>query len=450
MQFIEKMVIAGLIGLGTVPVVQADEVLLFDDFNSAALDTGKWVESQLTLGRTVLGNPVTFGTEGGTGFMSLPLDTYAPGNPGNALFGSHVYAKQPFTRGDGLELEARLRTKDLPQGVVASAFLFNFDAQSGGQDEVDVEILTQQPSNRFLATSWDSWIAGVHGYNDQIHHSGALVGLDGYDFRQWNTYTIRWYPNRVEWYLNSKLVRSIYTPVPNANLYAHMNVWAPGVEWGEAYSAALQPTANSSSGASYRYDVDYIKVSRLGASPQPPTPPANPTSVTLQRKTTADWGTGYCEQVTVTNPNTLAIEWSAALPISGQSTSVWGATLTNAGNGTYTATGASYNKTLAGGASTLFGFCANKSVSQLPASAIKVTRLQTSAWGGGYCEQVTVTNTGTSPGTWQVTLPIQGTLNNSWSAAVAQQGSSLNVSGLEWNKVLSPNATTRFGFCATR
>lgn len=450
MQFIKQIVMVSLVGLGTVPGAQADEVLLFDDFGSAALDTGKWVETQLTLGRTVLGNPVTFGVEGGTSFMSLPLDTYAPGNPGNALFGSHVYAKQAFTRGEGLELEVRLRAKDLPQGVVASAFLFNFDAQSGGQDELDVEILTKQPSNRFLATSWDSWVAGVHGYNDQIHHSGALVGADGYDFHQWNTYTIRWYPNRVEWYLNGNLVRTVNTPVPDANLYMHMNVWAPGSEWGEAYSSALQPTANSSNGVGYRYDVDYIKVSRLGASTQPPTPPATPTSVNLQRKITADWGTGYCETVTVTNPNALAIDWSAQLPVNGQITSGWGATLALAGNGTYTATGAAYNKTLAGGGSTIFGFCANKSVGQLPTSAIKITRQQTSAWGSGYCEQVNVANTGTSPGTWQATLPIQGSLSNSWSAVVTQQGSSLNASGMDWNKVLSPNATTQFGFCTSQ
>lgn len=454
MQFMGKILVAVAvavaINLGINSVVQADEVLLFDDFNNAVLDTAKWEEGQWTLGRTVFGNPVTFGAESGTSFMSLPLSTYAPSNPGNTLFGSNVYTKQVFARDAGLELEARVRAKALPQGVVTSAFLYNSDTQNGGEDEIDVEILTQQPSKRFLATSWDSWVSGTHGYNDQIHHSGTMIDRDGYDFRQWNTYTIRWYPNRVEWYLNNQLVRTVNAPVPDASLQVHMNVWAAGKEWEDAYNAALQPTADSSAGMNYQYDVDYIKVSRLGASGQPSEPPAPTTEVTLQRKTVADWGKGYCEKVTITNPNSSALEWSAPLPIDGTITSKWGATLTSVGNGSYTATGIAYNKTLRSKASTQFGFCANKSVSQLPGSAIKLTRKQISAWDKGYCEQVTVTNTGNSFGTWQTTFPIEGTLGSSWSAVVAQQGSSLNVSGLDWNKALSPNATTQFGFCATQ
>jgi len=67
MQFMGKILVAVAvaINLGINSVVQADEVLLFDDFNNAVLDTAKWEEGQWTLGRTVFGNPVTFGAEVG-------------------------------------------------------------------------------------------------------------------------------------------------------------------------------------------------------------------------------------------------------------------------------------------------------------------------------------------------------------------------------------------------
>ncbi len=81
---------------------------------------------------------------------------------------------------------------------------------------------------------------------------------------------------------------------------------------------------------------------------------------------------------------------------------------------------------------------------------MQVTVSVQSDWGSGYCHNVKVVNTGTAPLTWSVTLPVEGTVNNSWNAAYTAPGASMTFSGLDWNAQLQPGASTSFGFCATR
>lgn len=71
-------------------------------------------------------------------------------------------------------------------------------------------------------------------------------------------------------------------------------------------------------------------------------------------------------------------------------------------------------------------------------------------WGSGYCNNVRVTNTGTAPLIWSVTLEVQGTFNHAWSVAYTHSGGQTTFNGLEWNKELDPGESTSFGYCANR
>jgi endoglucanase len=73
-----------------------------------------------------------------------------------------------------------------------------------------------------------------------------------------------------------------------------------------------------------------------------------------------------------------------------------------------------------------------------------------SDWNAGYCHRVQVTNTGSASGNWAVTVSISGTVNTLWNASWSQSGSTLNASGVDWNKTLAPGASAEFGFCAAR
>jgi cellulase/cellobiase CelA1 len=85
---------------------------------------------------------------------------------------------------------------------------------------------------------------------------------------------------------------------------------------------------------------------------------------------TSQWGGGFQGGVTVTNSSaTASSAWTATFTFAGgqQITQSWNTTLTQSG-ATVTARNASYNGTLAAGASTMFGFTATwNTVNALPA-----------------------------------------------------------------------------------
>ena len=68
--------------------------------------------------------------------------------------------------------------------------------------------------------------------------------------------------DRVEWYVNGALVRVVTNVVPNDPMNIRLTFWAPDSSWA-AYDPGLQPTANAAANQSFRYDIDYVKVSTL-------------------------------------------------------------------------------------------------------------------------------------------------------------------------------------------
>jgi len=80
----------------------------------------------------------------------------------------------------------------------------------------------------------------------------------------------------------------------------------------------------------------------------------------VDRQRNADWSTGYCEQVTVTNTGASAADWSITIGIEGTLSQNWNSTMTPTSNGMFQVTGADSNRHLEAGANTGFGFCATK------------------------------------------------------------------------------------------
>jgi expansin len=90
-------------------------------------------------------------------------------------------------------------------------------------------------------------------------------------------------------------------------------------------------------------------------------------------------------------------------------------------------------------------------IGELSGSGLSATIALSSDWGGGYCANVTVTNTGASATTtWQVVINLnQSTAGAPWSATATTSGSQLTNGPLAWNAALPPGGTTTYGFCAT-
>lgn len=249
-----------LLALCLSAVTARAEVLFHDDFDTAALDSSRWSVGNWQLGRTMLGHtPAVSG-----GIASLRHDTYNPTDPGGSFLGTEIYSNAAFVRGDGIEFEARVRTAVNSPGLVTS--LFAYSAQEGLSDEIDFEFLTNHvdnphiPGERLLLSSWDDWDAASPIYNDNVHHHSTTVDLDPLILAAYNTFTLRWLPDRVEWLVNGQLVHADDHVVPDAPMPVRLNFWAPDSGWFDAYSSGLQPTADPSANVSYFYEVNSVTV----------------------------------------------------------------------------------------------------------------------------------------------------------------------------------------------
>ncbi|MDW6004816.1 expansin EXLX1 family cellulose-binding protein [Vibrio mangrovi] len=93
----------------------------------------------------------------------------------------------------------------------------------------------------------------------------------------------------------------------------------------------------------------------------PPDDNNTPTSdnIAVSEATDSSWNDGYCETVTVTNNNDHGVVWAVTLDITGSVYNLWDGQWSQSGK-TLSVTGASWNDSLSAGASTTFGFCANR------------------------------------------------------------------------------------------
>jgi len=191
----------------------------------------------------------------------------------------------------------------------------------------------------------------------------------------------------------------------------------------------------------------------------------------VTQTTASDWGDGYCKDVRVVNGNSSSVTWSVPLPVEGMVSSLWSAKAANgATTGTLQVSGESWNATLAGGASTTFGYCANRSGMTMPmptptpAPAPAPTPTPTPApvgtasfaltitsdWVSGFCTDVKVTTTSATPITWRGTLAIGGTTTSLWNAVATGTSGTVTVSGAAWNPTISASSPASFGYCADR
>jgi hypothetical protein len=212
--------------------------------------------------------------------------------------------------------------------------------------------------------------------------------------------------------------------------------------------------------------------------------PAPPTELPASLTMGADWGNGYCADVAVTNNTDDTLEWQTQFNVQGHINSFWNAVYNQQGD-QVTATGESWNKLLNAGATTRFGFCAQRPVeipkvqcadgldndndglidypadpgcasaddgdeSNTASSGLQTALKIDSDWQSGYCATVTVKNPNTTAQLWHVSLTVEGQINDVWNAVYTQTGSTLDAKGYDWNRTVAAGGKVDFGFCATR
>ena len=73
------------------------------------------------------------------------------------------------------------------------------------------------------------------------------------------------------------------------------------------------------------------------------------------------------------------------------------------------------------------------------------------SWSGGYCNLVSVTNSGSEEIDWEIRLFVDGRISNYWNVEIDYAfDAAVQFYGIDSNSQLSPSETVDFGFCAER
>lgn len=246
------------------------QVLLRDDFDGASLDKNQWSVGNWKLGRTQLEKaPVV-----SNGFARLTFETFDPHHAGRNFLGTEIDSNQSFSLGKGLEFEARVRVNAMPPGLVTSFFTYS-ERDIGGSnfsDEIDFEWLSAL-TKKSPATSPPIQLTSFRAFNhakanlkDQTQTTSENVRVAALNLSGFNTFMIRWLPDRVEWLVNGRIVKTAVSIVPEQPMNLCLNFWAPDKKWGEAYSSSLSAAKSARSNRVFTYDVDYVEVRQLSDS----------------------------------------------------------------------------------------------------------------------------------------------------------------------------------------
>lgn len=258
--------------------------LLRDDFSGSALSGNTWgvYAQDQRLQRTKFGFTPDIVSENGDSFARLRLDSFNPNSVGD-FKGTEIFTKRRFARGNGLEMTAKLRAPGLPAGLILAFFgIHDNNVDSDGptyrKDEIDFEILTAQQEqfaantrNRLYLNIWNDWnLRDQFDENDandttRIHDDKTYgpAKATGYDYANWNIYTVRWYPDRTEFYVNGTLERVETEVKPDEDLSIHFNMWTGITDFRQAYSASLQPASSAADNKTYTFDVDYVAITDI-------------------------------------------------------------------------------------------------------------------------------------------------------------------------------------------
>jgi len=265
------------------PTFVTAQILFQDDFNGTSLDTTEWFERprpvNAPIGRTQTGSSPVIAD----GIARLQFDTYNPNAPGRLFSGTELLSLTKYsldTPGiQGLEFETRMRIgTPLPNGLVVGFFTFGRDGftsagdgGTGGFDEIDIEIVSNLINNpttpsrtqEILFNTFDGQTGG-----DTIELGPNLIDISALNLSEFNTYKIRWLPDKIQWFINDQKLFTLTesegaADLANSEQGIHLNLWAPGSSFGLAYDSGLTPTTDPGLNENFFIESDYIRVTAI-------------------------------------------------------------------------------------------------------------------------------------------------------------------------------------------
>lgn len=244
------------------PAVMQASILFDDDFNDDIASSRRWhiptwqsPTDGTYIGRTQFrvsqNSPLPSADNGN---VRITVESYNP--TGLSFYGTDLISNQAFLPSEeGLRITVRAKMENSTPGIAGGIFLYALTPGSTTlHDEIDFEFLTTAP----------------HGVETNIYaneplgtgHPRFIPYLSG-SITDYHTYEILWQTSQVTWLVDGRTVRTESSHVPTQPMNLHLNVWVPGSEWLEGYSADLQPVSSPDSNRIFTMSVDSVSVEYL-------------------------------------------------------------------------------------------------------------------------------------------------------------------------------------------
>ncbi len=268
--------------------------------------------------------------------VNITVQSYNP--TGFSFYGTDLISNQIFTSGSqGIDIVIRAKMNTpLQAGTVGGIFLYALKPGSNTlHDEIDFELL----GNQLGSVQTNVYANEPLGAGHPISYSYPSGTATDY-----HTYEIKWLPTQVLWYIDGTLVRTENTYVPAGPMYLHLNMWAPDNGWANAYSAAIQPTSNSTANQIFTMSVDSVNVQQI-VTQTLKTITVTPGSSSLSVTPIAIYSSA--EQLTAStldqngSPITAALTWKSSNPAVATVSSTGFVTAVSSGTTTITASSGS-------------------------------------------------------------------------------------------------------------
>ncbi len=182
-----------------------------------------------------------------------------------------------------------------------------------------------------------------------------------------------------------------------------------------------------------------------------------PNNINVQISTQSEWESGFCANITITNPTSNKVKWQVDFNADGEIYNIWSCNYTQDKTTLSThISGLDWNRVLAPNSSTTVGYCANKvqqpqqDTPQESDEGLVISQNVQSQWDGGYCKDVQISNPTDSDILWRVNLEVEGEIYNLWNANYTydEATKSITATGVDWNKIVKAGNSVSFGYCA--
>ncbi|MGC4068463.1 MAG: cellulose binding domain-containing protein [Polyangiaceae bacterium] len=91
-----------------------------------------------------------------------------------------------------------------------------------------------------------------------------------------------------------------------------------------------------------------------------------------------------------------------------------------------------------------------QAASTASSGSVTATLETTSSWTGGFCQSVTIKNTGAAVTNWTLKVATGGaTISSIWSASQTTSGTTMTVTPTDYNRNIPSNGSINFGFCGS-